>query len=191
LRAQSRSETELLERFRLRSEIGSRFLTSYVEDLLTREKAEAVRQLGSRDVPEQRFARLSRVLGFKAAVLLDGEGRLLAVEPAAPELLGNEIASTYPHLSGAVAGRASVSNIVSSAARSVPVVGLAVPFPADTGRRVFSGALSITDNTLGSSYLKNLVPLPGRAGLPGGRDGRNDREQSRGSTAGRPAADAG
>ncbi len=158
VRTQAQSEQELTDRFRIRVEIGSQFLTGYTKDLLARESLEATAEL-SGDVSAQQFTRFSRALGFPAAVLLDGRGRMLAVEPPSAELLGRDVGYRYAHLRAALEGRASVSNVVSSAARSVPVVGFAVPIETDQGRRVFSGALSIANTTLGSSYLKSIVPL--------------------------------
>lgn len=160
LRSQAQSEQEVVDRFRVRAEIGSKFLTAYVKEILAREIAEAATALAG-DVSAQQFTDLSRALGFPAAVLTDAEGRLLAVQPPSASLLGTEVASRYAHLSAALEGRVTVSNIISSAARAVPVVGFAVPFETGHGRRVFSGALTIAATTLGSSYLRNIVPLAG------------------------------
>ena len=160
LRRQAQSEQELIDRFRIRAEIGSKFLSSYAKDILTREALEAGAELNG-DVSAAQFTRFTRTLGFPAAVLLDRAGRLLAVEPASAALLGTQVGGKYAHLSAALEGRATVSNVVSSAARSVPVVGFAVPIETDRGRRVFSGALAIANTTLGSIYLKNVVPIAG------------------------------
>ncbi len=160
LRSQAQSEQELVDRFRMRAEIASRFLTAYSKDLLARESLEAAAELGG-NVSAEQFTRFSSALGFPAALLLDKAGRLLAVEPPSTGLLGTEVASGYAHLRAALEGRASVSNIVFSAAHSVPVVGFAVPIETIHGRRVFSGALTIANTTLGSSYLQNIVPVAG------------------------------
>lgn len=158
LRSQAQGEKELLDRFRIRAEIGSQFLTGYTTDLLARESLEATAELGG-DVSPQQFTRFSRALGFPAAVLLDEAGRLLAVEPPSDALLGKDVGAGYAHLGAALKGQGTVSNVVSSAARSIPIVGFAVPIETAHGRRVFSGALSIANTTLGSSYLKSIVPL--------------------------------
>ena len=159
--AQATSEQELFERFRLRSEIGSKFLSGYVNDLLARELDEARDELRHEEVSARAFNRLTEVFGFPAALLLDARGRVLAVQPPAPQLLGREIASSYRHLMMALDGEASVSSVVPSAVLAEPIVAFAVPFSTPSGRRVFSGTLSIANTTLGSAYLTNLVPLAG------------------------------
>ena len=160
-RGEQQSKQGLIDRFGIRVEVGSEFLASYVKDLVTREQEEAAGELRSAHVSQRQFARFADVFGFPAAVLLNARGELMAVVPSAPGRLGREIATNYPHLMGAVEGRISVSNVVSSAARSVPVVAFAVPFAGPSGRRVFSGALILSQTTLGSSYLKSLVPIEG------------------------------
>jgi diguanylate cyclase (GGDEF)-like protein len=161
LRSQSRGKQELLERFLIRSQVGSQFMTSYVSDLQSRQRNEAIAQFRSASVSERRFRRLAQPLGFSAAVLLDAQGHVLAIDPPDPYLLGQEIGSQYVYLRAAMQGRTSVSDVVSSAADGVPVVAFAVPFSTPFGRRVFSGGLYPADTTLGTAYLKNVLPLPG------------------------------
>ena len=93
--AQATSEQELFERFRLRSEIGSNFLSGYANDLLARELDEARDELRHEKVSARSFNRLAQVFGFPAALLLDARGRVLAVEPPAPQLLGREIVARF------------------------------------------------------------------------------------------------
>ena len=161
LRSERESESELIERFRLRSEIGARFLASYVNDIITSERLQVTAALTSSHVSATRFSHLTAVMRFPAAVLLDADGRLMAVEPSSPELIGEEIASKYVHLSAALAGQHAVSGVVPRATDGAPVVAFAVPVSLPSGARVFSGALSIGETTLGSSYLMNVTPLIG------------------------------
>jgi signal transduction histidine kinase len=51
-----------------------------------------------------------------------------------------------------------VSDVVASAVRGEPVVGIAVPFNTRTERRVFSGAFPV-DGTALATYLRTSVPL--------------------------------
>jgi Diguanylate cyclase, GGDEF domain len=76
-------------------------------------------------------------------VLLDEDGRLLRVAPAAPYLLGQDLTRRYEHLRLALAGQVAVSRAVLSAARRRPVVAFAVPYETRYGRRVLSGAYEI------------------------------------------------
>ena len=92
-------------------------------------------------------------------MLLDARGRLLRVAPAKPALLGSDMAAKYEHLRRAMTGRATVSKVVPSAARGVPVVGFAVPFEDATGeRRVYSAAYDVATTPLGA-YLRNAIPI--------------------------------
>lgn len=158
---QQNARDDLIDRFDLRAEIAARFLESYVDDLTSHEAEVAAAELGSRSVSQEAFNRVTTIQGFNAAVLLDESGRLLRVFPRNPELIGTDLGTKYAHLSEAVAGRVAVSDVVPSAARSVPVVGLAVPFASSEGARTFSGALAIANTSLGSSYLRNLSPIKG------------------------------
>jgi len=120
----------------------------------------AVDQFATGSISAQTFGRLSSDLGFGAAVLLDSRGRVLQVQPAKPALLGQVITGKYAHLASAVAGRAAVSNVVPSAARGLPVVAFAAPFPSPQGRRVFSGAFDVAHTPLGA-YLSHMITTAG------------------------------
>lgn len=158
---QRKAREDVVGRFDLRAEIAARFLESFVDDLTSHEADVATAELGSRSVSQEAFSRVTTIQGFQAAVLLDESGRLLRVFPRNPELIGTDLGSQYAHLGEAVAGRVAVSDVVPSAARSVPVVGLAVPFATSEGSRTYSGALAIAGTSLGSSYLRNLSPIKG------------------------------
>ena len=161
VRSEGQNRDELIERFRLRSEIGARFLSSYVDDLLDRERIHAETSLDSPHISEERFSKVASILELPAAVLLDADGRLMAVEPPNPEIIGDEIASGYVHLRTALAGRVAVSDVVPRAADGAPVVAFAIPVSLPSGARVFSGARSIAETTIGSAYLRNVTPFIG------------------------------
>ena len=156
---QSKSRADIVDRFNLRAEIGARFLGSYIADLTSHQADVAAAKLGGPTVSQAALVDVTTTLGFQASVLLDEDGHLLRAHPNNPDLLGTDLGAKYEHLGEAVAGRVAVSGVVPSAVRSVPVVGLAVPFESVAGPRVFSAALSISDTSLGSSYLRNLSPF--------------------------------
>jgi diguanylate cyclase (GGDEF)-like protein len=147
------------QRFAQRATLASRFVTTYVRDLVTREAGQAARHLSSRTVSRREFERVAADGGFRAAVLLDGRGRALDVVPAKRSLIGQNLAAKYDHLREALRGRATVSKVVRSAARRLPVVAVAVPFSTPYGRRVYSGAYSLSDTPVGS-YLRNAIATP-------------------------------
>ena len=158
--SQSASQRDLEQRFANRADLSSRFARSYVADLVSRERAVATRRLGGTEVSSAEFARVVEDMGFGAAVLLDDRGRLLAVVPANPNILGKTIAPQYKHLTAAEAGRVGVSGVVPGAASGQPVVAFATPFDTPGGRRVFSGAFDVGSGPLGA-YLANSLPYPG------------------------------
>ena len=147
----------LEKRTEARVSTGAQFVTAYVEDIISHERRTAEAYLTGADITDK-FTQVVRVGAYDAAVLLDADGRALAVEPKAPAVIGTAIAQKYPHLSGAVAGRPTVSPVVASAAEGIPVVGFAVPFETPSGRRVFSGALHVGDGTL-ADFLARSTPF--------------------------------
>lgn len=64
----------------------------------------------------------------------------------------------YAHLRAAVAGTPTVSGVVPSAARGMPVVGFAVPFQTPSGRRVFSGGYPVEDTPV-APFVRNVLPF--------------------------------
>jgi diguanylate cyclase (GGDEF)-like protein len=159
--SQSSARRGVTQRLAVRTSTGASFAAAYVRDLETREHQQATNWLTAPEVSQQNFGRVSRDLGFTAAVLLDRHGRLVRVVPAKPSLIGKNITGPYPHLAAAVAGRVAVSNVTSSAALGLPVVAFAVPFATSSGRRVFSGGFGVANTPLGA-YLRDMIVTPGR-----------------------------
>jgi PAS domain S-box-containing protein len=154
------SKRGVRERQELRSQLGAVFLATQARDVVAREQGLAQQYLSVERVDAASFGRAVEALGVPAAVLVDAQGRLLQVAPAEPQRLGADMTS-YPHIRRALlTGEPSVSPVVLSAARGVPVVGFAVPFQTRSGRRVFSGAWEVQSSPLGQ-YLRTAVSLPG------------------------------
>ena len=159
--AQNRSRAELEQRFAVRSELAARFTESYVRELMARERAQARRLFDNGRPSRRRFEDAVAALDLEAAVLMDDRGRLVFVWPRRPELVGSPIAAKYAHLRAALSGRPTVSHVVRSAAKGVPIVAFAIPLQTPTGRRaVFSGALAPATTPLGA-YLRNALPIRG------------------------------
>ena len=137
LHGQAQERERLFERFQLRSDTGASFVGAYVDDIFKAESRLAT-QVADPSWRPSEFVASSRLLGFSTSVLLDRQGRAVAVAPPAPELEGTQLANRYPHLSGALAGRPTASDVVPSAAHGKPTVAFAVPLPS--GRY---GALSM------------------------------------------------
>jgi signal transduction histidine kinase len=176
--AQRESREALEDRFRLRSALAAGAVDAFLADLIREEKVIATDWFGAKHVTATEFSRVSRRFGFSAALLLDRRGRVLAVHPHEPALIGREIGSRYVHLRSALRGHSRVSDVVRSAAEGRPVVGIAVPFNTRGGRRVFSGALPVGGTALGT-YLRTSVPLA--VGVAELRDSRGRRIAGSGS----------
>jgi len=157
--AQRSARRELRERFDLRADIAAEFIDNYATSVLDSERARAEALLGAATVRDEDFLAIVQAYQFEAAVVLDREGRLLAVHPANPEILGDDLASRYPHLGSALAGEPAVSNVVPSAARGEAVVAFATPYDSVRGTRVFSGADRVAETPF-PAYLQTLLPFP-------------------------------
>jgi diguanylate cyclase (GGDEF)-like protein len=148
----------LASRFETRGAVGARFVETFARQLLDRETLLAARRLGGHTPDPTRFSDLVDAFGFQAAVLLDSSGRVLHITPENPAVVGQPIADRYDHLASALRGTSVVSNVVPSAAQSVPVVAFAASFDGVDGRRVFSGAYEISSTPLGG-FLRDAVPI--------------------------------
>ena len=156
--SQARSRHYLEQRFGLRASIASRFIGTYVEDLISSQRAQALDRLSGRRPSAGEFSRVAHEAGYSAAVLLNQQGRVLSVLPSAPALLGKDLTGKYEHLRLAVGGHVAVSKVVPSAVQGLPIVAFAVPFQTPYGRRVYSGAYDIARTPLGS-FLKDAIPI--------------------------------
>jgi diguanylate cyclase (GGDEF)-like protein len=160
LHSSQRSERLGVEsRYAARAGLAANFVSTYLTDLTAREQTVATNTLGDPD-PSVAFAQEVAAFGFQAAVLLDSGGRALAVAPVAPQLIGQQLGSKYAHLTGALLGHVTISDVVPSAAKAAPVIAFAVPYNTPTGRRVFSGAYAISATPL-TAFLRDTTTLRG------------------------------
>lgn len=153
---QAARNTAVEQRFDSRQANASRFIEAYVAQLMSEENRLAEKEFTGTVAP----ARFDEIVGyshFNAAVLLDFSGRLLAVTPSKPGIIGTQIGSQYAHLRSALAGTATASDVVPSANQREPVIGFAVPFNTSRGRRVFSGAYAIAETPLQPFITSALV----------------------------------
>jgi diguanylate cyclase (GGDEF)-like protein len=157
--SQASAHRGLAERYTAKAQLAANFAGTFVTQLTSHERSVALSTLTGRH-PTRAFTADVRGFGFPAAVLLDGTGRDIAVEPSAPRLIGAQLGAKYAHLTTALHGHIGVSNAVLSAADSVPVVAFAVPFMTHQGLRVFSGGFPLSDTPL-SAYLADSSALKG------------------------------
>lgn len=155
---QAQGRQALEDRFALRAALGSTFVAAFASDIIDRERMVGSEFLGADVVDSVDFDRVVRTFGFQAAVLLDSDGRLLQVVPAAPHLIGTDMTQKYEHLRLAVAGIPAISNGIASAAEGRPIVGFAAPFETAHGRRVLSGGTYLGNTPL-TAYLNGAIPF--------------------------------
>ncbi len=154
--AQRAGKRDIDVRFGRRADVASRFVATYAADILERERAQGRRFMRTRTVTTRDFRRLTGANGLTSALLLDADGRIMRTYPDKQGLLGTKPEILYDHLSSALAGRSTVSDVVPSVVTSAPIVGFAAAFDTPYGRRVFSGAQSIGFSAAGT-YLRNSV----------------------------------
>ena len=150
----------LTERTQSRAETGSEFVAAYVDDVFKTEQrlADEVLRPGwqTSDFDED-----SEFLGFPAAVLLDRDGRAVALTPAAPELVGADLTQKYAHLAQALEGTPTVSDVVPSAVEGDPIVAFAMPIASER-YGVLSGAFALADSPLAA--FVDRQPIAGTRG---------------------------
>ena len=153
-----RVETAGERRYAARADLAATFVSSYVAELRTEQRAAARAYLTSGRIADEDFARIVEANRFGSAVLLDSSGRVREAHPVAPGLLGNRLSSRYWHLQQALTGRATISNVVTSAAKRRPAVAIATPVRTASGRGVFSTAYELSDSPL-TDHLASAMSM--------------------------------
>jgi diguanylate cyclase (GGDEF)-like protein len=157
--SQQATRRGVADRWTAKASLSASFASTYVSQLTSRERLAAAATLTTTH-PATAFAATVRGFGFPTALLLDERGRVLAIAPPAPRLIGIEVGARSAYLSAALHGKVVVSNVVVSAANATPVVAFAVPFKTPFGRRVLSGGYPISATPL-DAYLNDATTLPG------------------------------
>ena len=152
------SRATLAARLDDRGRISAAAVALHVDGLLDREATAAKTSLSDPVVSPATFLAVTAGLGVDAAVLLDDQGRLLAAYPPRNVPIGTPVAAKYPHLMAALAGERSISDVVVAAGGTATLVGFAVPYDSQVGRRVLSGAYVMSRSPL-QSYLIDVSPI--------------------------------
>ncbi len=153
-------QNEGRDRFTTRTELAASFVKEYVNHLAARETEHAVRALAQPEDQRAAFERVVESFDFDAAALLDSGGSVLQYWPRRDDLLGKRLSDTYAHLQAAVDGQVGLSNVVPSAAESLPITAIAVPVATPWGTYVFSGAFKAQASPLGA-YFDTAIPVDG------------------------------
>ncbi len=156
---QAKSRAGIENRFTTRGTTASGFVESYADFLLGREYTVAKQELSTKTVTATQLRDFLTSFGFGPALLLDITGHVLNIAPYQASLIGTELGSKYTHLSTALTGKPTVSNVVASAAQRIPVVAFATPFDTPFGGRVVSGAFNLASQPMGI-YMHHVLPYP-------------------------------
>ena len=136
---QRESRRQLERRFAIRADSAAQFIEVYAQEVLERERAQALAQLNRSDVTRaalRQRRRRRRLSGCRACCdsAWAASSRSL---PAKPALIGQLVGQRYAHLRSALAGDARGLRQLSLAlADGAPIVAFAVPFPTARQARV-------------------------------------------------------
>jgi len=153
-------QNEARDRFTTRTALAASFVKEYVGHVAARETEHAARALEQPEDQRAAFERVVEAFDFDVATLLDGQGNVLQYWPPRGDLLGKQLSSAYAHLQAAVDGRIGLSNVVPSAAESLPITAIAVPVHTPGATYVFSGGFKAQASPLGA-YFDTAIPLDG------------------------------
>jgi diguanylate cyclase (GGDEF)-like protein len=158
--SQTASERQLEGRFEARGQLASSFAATRVAQLLDQQSSVAVDSLSGTTQLDASLAIAADMFDFRAALILDSQGRAMAAYPRTPGLVGSDMTAGYPYVKPALTGRPAVSPVIVSSTRGVPVVEFAMPYYTPNGRRVFSGAYELNQTPL-DAFLESVTPIPG------------------------------
>jgi hypothetical protein len=157
---QQQTRDQILTSFKARGTTSAGFVSTYLSQQEAHQIESAHEFLSGRTALAPEFRRVATVFGSNTAGLFDHSGRVLAILPNSPALLGVKVAARYSHLTAAEAGHAAVSGVVPSAVRHEPVIAIAVPFSTPYGRRVFSPAYPVAGSVLATFVAHSVATKP-------------------------------
>jgi diguanylate cyclase (GGDEF)-like protein len=160
--SQAGSRRAVAARVQARTGYAASFISIYARDLLARERAAAQSWFATPRVGPDALARTASALGLRAAVLFDANGHPIVTLPSSSAAIDGVLARRYARLSvsGGDATGAGASNISMTKVEGPPIITFAVAYRAPSGRRVFSGAYTVSDTVL-PNVLDHLLSTPG------------------------------
>ena len=161
MRSQAQERDGLVDRFQSRADAGSGVVAAYVDEVFMDERRLA-REVSRETWQPTDFGVNTDLLGIPSALLLDRDGRVVAMAPDVPELAGTELASRYPHLISALAGQSAVSDVVPSVVDGDPVVAFALPLMTSERVTVLSAEFNLAEGPLVSFLARQ--PIAGTHG---------------------------
>jgi diguanylate cyclase (GGDEF)-like protein len=157
--SQANARYSTTARLQARVTAAAEFASLYIRDISNRERAQAAIWLSGPRPGHRSLVLAAGAVGSAAGVVLNSEGDVLQVLPADHDLLGVDLAPGYPDLTAGLAGRSTVSGVVTSEVRMISAVALTVPFRSPAGRRVFSVTFAVSETPL-QAYMNHLLVVP-------------------------------
>jgi diguanylate cyclase (GGDEF)-like protein len=164
LRVADATRADIDEEYRVRTNVAADYISSFVDDLFTRQEALA-RDFLSEPTPRAGdLARAAGAIRYKAAVLLAADGTVLAAFPEGPGRRDPTADAGAPHVRAALGGERAVSGALGGGDGRLPAFGLALPFDTDSGRRVLAVVIDPRSTPV-LDHLAQAFPLEGQAGV--------------------------
>jgi diguanylate cyclase (GGDEF)-like protein len=158
--SQANARHAITARLQARVTAAAEFASLYIHDISNRERVQAAIWLRGPAPTQRSILMAAGALGASGGVLLNSDGQVLRVLPAERDLLGVDLGHESPQLTAGLAGRSTVSNVVTSQVRMTSAVALTIPFRSRAGRRVFSITFALSRTPLGA-YINHLLVAPG------------------------------
>jgi PAS domain S-box-containing protein len=154
--AQSRRDAE--KSFAAEARITAQLTASLFTSSASPAQAQASKAFGGPTPDRAALAALVKDSHLAYALILGGEGRILAASAGTPTAVRQRVAALPAHVRAALAGRPWLSGVLPSAAGMGHVIEFALPFEAAGGRRV---ELEGVNASVLSRFLGGYLSQPG------------------------------
>ncbi len=155
--SQASSRRATASRLDARTKYAATFISSYVRDLLTRERLAAGSWLATGNVDGTTLQRTSAALGLRGAVLLDSRGRAIVASSPAGGPLDALLVRRY---GGATVDAGAASRISLIDVANAPLITFALRYPSASGPRVLAGAYPMAGTVIPTA-LNQVVTTRG------------------------------
>lgn len=147
----ARSKSELADEFQKDTGTAAGIIyRSAIERQQALLRAVAESLLADSDLSDGSLKEAAKVLGFEVVAVTDGHGVLMNIfPPAAKDMLGQDLTTSFEHIRRAVDERRPVVSLApTSPSLKTARVSLAVPYSTGSGNRVIAGAIPLAGHEL-------------------------------------------
>jgi signal transduction histidine kinase len=158
--SQATSRRQAERSFAVQARVTSELTSSLFTSSSATTAAQAAKAFGAPSPSTAVLTALAKRSHLAYAVILDGEGGLLAASAGTPARVRDRPGRSASHIRAALAGHAWLSNLLPAAGRSGAVIEWAFPFQTRLGRRVEVEAF---DADVLSGFLGGYLSQPDRS----------------------------